>query len=192
MGKEETILMGLRTLCTMFNREPSEPLMRAFIWGLEDLEESSLRRAFARAITDCKFFPVCAEIRELCGVPKKTDDAILAWGAVRRAIDQHDYTTSVDFGALVNAVVRNLGGWVRLCDLGREELDVWARKEFERIYAAFSEKDPATLHGEALQGAFDGRPGHHPHRRKSPATAGLAAPAGDISDLVRELAESKS
>jgi hypothetical protein len=160
------------------------------------LTDAELALATKRAVAECRFMPAPAELLTLAGRGRNTEvEGAEAWETVRRAVDEHDYTASVDFGPLVNAVVRNLGGWDRLCRLDLEALNVWARKEFERIYAAFSPKDPAALNGDPHIGAFKGRPvpirigGKLPVRRIEAATGTMLA---ETRNLVRELAESKA
>lgn len=196
MTKQETFVTIVTTLCESFNRVPTDGLLEGYWMALSDLSEEEMKRACARAMAESKFMPVPAELLEYAGrAQKRATDIADAWEAVRRAIDKHDYTDSVDFGALVNAVIRNLGGWQRLCDLGREQLDVWTRKEFERIYELFAVKDPATLHGEYHRGAFAG-PIHHIQIGPTKQQKQLKEQANDarrgIVEMVIELADRKS
>lgn len=177
---------------------PRQPLEDAALEGfwmvLGDLTDDEFAVATKRAMTECKFMPAPSELLTLAGRGHDAG-AAEAWEAVRRAVDVHDYTASVDFGPLVNAVVRNLGGWDRLCRLDLEALNVWARKEFERVYAAFSPKDPASLNGEPHIGAFKGRlipiriGGKLPIRRIEAAPGTMLA---ETRNLVRELADGKA
>jgi hypothetical protein len=192
MTKREAMVTSVTLLAANFNRETSAPLFESYWLVLSDLGPEELAVATRRALAECKFMPTASELLTLSGHGRSVVfDAAQAWEAVRRAIDKHDYTTSVDFGALVNAIVRNIGGWMRLCDLPREDLDVWARKEFERLYTEFANKDAATLHGEPLAGSFGGVPVRVPIGGKMPPLA-LPAPKNAISSLVRNLADTKS
>lgn len=192
MTKREAMVTSVTLLAANFNRETSAPLFESYWLVLSDLGPEELAVATRRALAECKFMPTASELLTLSGHGRSVVfDAAQAWEAVRRAIDKHDYTTSVDFGPLVNAIVRNIGGWLRLCDLPREDLDVWARKEFERLYAEFANKDAATLHGEPLAGAFGGAPVRIPIGGKMPPRA-LPPAKTAISDLVRNLADAKS
>lgn len=155
MTKREHFATSIALLASTFNRTLPAAGIEGYWLTLQGLGEDELANATKRALAECRFMPAPAELLALAARGRSlTADMAVAWQAVRRAINVHDYTDSVDFGPLVNAVVRNLGGWLRLCALGREDLDVWARKEFERIYTAFVEKDPATLNGDPHMGEF--------------------------------------
>jgi hypothetical protein len=187
--RDEVLRGGLATMGITFNREMTAALADVYWNALQVLTEAELTRAFARALTECKFFPVPAELLTFAGRgPRDVGaDAIEAWGAVRRAIDVHDWNHSVDFGPLVNAVVRNLGGWRELCDLKLPDLDVWARKRFTQTYAAFADKDPGTLNGAPLMSATS-KVYRIPIGSVLPPLA-LPAPPSAVADIVRELVD---
>lgn len=192
MTTRESVIQAVTMLATTFNRPVTAEFVEAYQLGMSGLGPDDVARALKRALRECKFMPAPAELIALSGASERRGLATAeAWEAVRRAIDVHDYTTSVDFGPLVNAILRNMGGWLRLCDLPLEGLDVWARKEFERLYAEFAEKDPATLHGEPHRGAFGGPFVPVAIGGKLPPRA-LPPPAAPAVDVVRELAEAKS
>lgn len=156
MTTREAVIKAVAVLTTAFNRESSETLTEAYLLALSDLSADEVAAAMKRAMVECRFMPVPSELRAFSRPPRDmARDIALAWEAVRRAVDAHDYTKSVDFGPLVNAVVRNLGGWQALCASTVPDL-VWRRKDFERVYATFAAADPLTLHGGPLRGAFDG------------------------------------
>jgi hypothetical protein len=156
---------------------------------LRDLDLEALKRAVGMAGRTLRFFPKPSELRELAGRSRSADIAT-AWEAVRAAMDRYDYTHSVDFGPLVNAVVRNLGGWVEICGKSILQL-VWVRKDFERVYEAFASTDHASLRGEPLRGAFGGEPVRIAIAGVTPPLQLPPAPNG-ASTLVRQLADSKT
>ena len=196
MANRKAFTAMMAMLGETFRRDLTEPMMDGYWMALEDLTEDEFRAAATRAVRECKFMPAPSELRAFVRQPRNVEsEALEAWEAVRGAIDKHDYTDSVDFGPLVNAVVRNLGGWYRLCDLKLEQLDVWTRKEFERVYGEFAHKDPSTLHGDAHIGAFNKVPvriaigGVKPlPQLEPPPTNG----AGSVRQLIRDLANGKS
>ncbi len=192
MTKREAIVTAVTLLAAQFNRETSAPLFESYWLVLSDLSPEEIATATRRALSEGRFMPTAAELLKFSGHARSAVfDCACAWEAVRRAVDQHDYTTSVDFGPLVNAIVRNMGGWLRLCDLGRDALDVWARKDFERLFAEFSEKDPGTLHGEPHAGQFGGAPVRIAIGGKMPPLQ-ITAPTNQAIELVRQLADAKS
>jgi hypothetical protein len=65
--------------------------------------------------------------------------ADMAFAALRRAVGRVGHWSSPSFDdPLLNATVRNLGGWLRVCDLDIQQFETWYRKDFLRIYAMFS------------------------------------------------------
>jgi len=145
--------------------------------------------------------PSPAELLSFVRQNNPTADAAKAWGIVRRSIDEHDWDVStIDFGPLVNAVIRNIGGWDTLCQARLPELDNpgWLRKRFEEIYLAFRQTDPRSLRGEPLDGKLPPS-WRTPKHVLVPMDGGPAqlrltgpSPAGEIQAIVRDLAEAKS
>lgn len=196
MTKREAVIQAVTVLATTFNREISATLIEAYQLGLDAIDADAVARATKRALAECKFMPAPAELLALVG--EKRDVAALgaeAWASVRWAVDAYDYTASPDFGPLVNACIRNIGGWGRLCDMKLGELDVWARREFLRLYALFADQDPAKLDGAPFVGflheaTFFVAIGTQ-NAPFNPARA-LAAPPSALAPVVRALADAKS
>ncbi|MES1164170.1 MAG: hypothetical protein ABUR63_00315 [Verrucomicrobiota bacterium] len=181
-------------LSETFRQPLTEAAIEGYIEALEDLDQAVINMARKRALRECRFMPTPMELRELAGIsgPRVLTRKIAdAWEAVVAAMRQHDYTTSVDFGPLVNAVIRNLGGWQAACAWTTTEIETWKRKEFERVYEAFAAGDQSTLRGEPLVGAFGGTPERIAIAGKAPPLQ-LAPAPNDATALVRELADAKS
>lgn len=154
------VTAAVTMLAETFRQTLGAGALEGYWIALRDLTAEELAHATGRAVREGRFMPTPAELLELAGWGGTRASAIAAaqaWEAVRTAMDRHDYTTSVDFGPLVNAVVRNLGGWVALCDKSVPDL-VWVRKDFERLYSDFGSKPPESLNGAPLRGQFGGAP----------------------------------
>lgn len=156
MTKRELFVTIMETLGETFNRPLTDGLLEGYWMALEDLTENEIKAAAKRAIVTSKFMPSPSELLAFAR-PKRNPAAnvIQAWQAVRKAIDVYDWNVgTIDFGPLVNAVVRNLGGWDTLCRATLPELDNpgWLRKRFDEVYSALSSADPTTLHGDPLEG----------------------------------------
>lgn len=193
MTSKQTFITMITMLSSTFRQQLDQPAIDGYWLSLEDLTEDEFKDVCKRALRESKFMPSPAELLAFAGkAGAKAMEARIAqaWDAVRGAMDKHDYTTSVDFGPLVNAVVRSCGGWVELCAKSIPDL-VWTRKEFARLYEAFAEKDPASLHGETLRGAFSGAVVRVPIGGVTPPLA-LPAKRSEVADLVRSLADDKS
>lgn len=187
----------MNILSDYFRQQLTDGAMEGYWIALSDLTDAQMNAAVTRALRESKFLPSGSELITFAGVANALPLRIAeAWEAVRRAIRVHDYTDSVDFGPRVNAVVRNMGGWLRLCELNREQLDVWGRKEFERAYEAFADKPEGQLNGEPHRGELLG-PIHwvqigNANARRDPKRQ-LPSPSDDSAmRLVAELAERKS
>lgn len=124
-------------LAANFGKPAEEPLLEAYWRALRDLPLGAVEQAVDAALRQCKHMPRGVELRELAGEIPNTSRAVLAWAALQKAIGQHGAYRSVDFDdPVINATVRNLGGWQRLCAMPVEEFEKWLRKDFERVYAS--------------------------------------------------------
>jgi len=99
-----------------------------------------VKRAFSKHIQDPvkgEWMPKPANIiAKLEGSPERS--ALLAWTEVEEAVSRIGRYETVQFAdPVINAVIRNLGGWISLCDQDLDE--PWMQKEFERRYLAYSE-----------------------------------------------------
>ncbi len=130
---------AIAALCLTFGREATEELYDAYWMGVSDLSIESLQLAVANAIRKCSQFPRPVELRQLAGEQTNEQRAIAAWGDVLRAVGLGPYK-HIDFqDKLINAAVRNLGGWPTFCGrFSDEESEKWARLEFIKAYQAFS------------------------------------------------------
>lgn len=161
MTNREAFVTGLAVLGATFDRKLATAAVEGYWLALSDLSEDEWKGLMKRALSECKFMPAPAEL--LVMARPKADPgvaAIQAWQAVRKAIDKYDYlVATIDFGSLVNAVIRNLGGWDALCKASLPELDNpgWLRKRFEEVYHSLSTSEPSALHGEPLKGALPPR-----------------------------------
>ena len=204
MTKREAFVVVMTMLAETYRVAVTDAMLDGYWLVLDDLTEAQLKVAARAALSrPSGFMPSPGELLAFVRPAVSMETAsVVAWQAVRRAIDVHDYlVATIDFGPLVNAVIRNLGGWDTLCRATLPELDNpgWLRKRFEEVYRALSTTNPQALNGEALSGALppnyqdpphvvvsiDGSP--QPKRIESNGEA-----RDSIAAHVRDLAESKS
>jgi hypothetical protein len=126
-------------LCASFGTDASTALYNSYWLGLADIELSSVQSAVARAIRECSHLPRPAELRKLSGEQSGETRSMAAWNDVQRALPIGPYK-HIDFqDKIINAVVRNLGGWPnfvgRFTDADSEK---WVRIEFIKCYEAFA------------------------------------------------------
>lgn len=205
MTKREAFAVVMTMLGETYGRPLTDVMMDGYWLVLEDLEEGELRRAARAHMAASKFMPTPAEL--LAHVRPRVNPgvaALTAWQVVRKAIDVHDWNVgSIDFGPLVNAVVRNLGGWDTLCRATLPELDNpgWLRKRFEEVYGMLSQANQDALHGEPLEGKLpplcQGAPrvvvpmdGGGPPRKRLEAN-GVSDARASIAAHIKKLADDK-
>jgi hypothetical protein len=189
--KEQAFAAGMGALASVFNRALDKTAIRAYELALGELSAEEMASATGAALKACRFMPTPAELLALGKPPRNLAiEAADAWEAVCEAMNRHDYTDSVDFGPLVNAVVRNLGGWIALCDATKTDLK-FGRKGFERLYADFASKPLGALRGDPLMGSHKAAPVRIAIAGKLPPLQ-LASAPDPVRQVVRELAEAKS
>lgn len=120
--------------------------------AMRDLSQSEVQDAILGFVQNSTEFPTPAAVRKFAGPRGLADSerAKLAWGQVRTAIRQHGGYQSVDFeDRIVNAVIREMGGWNQLCESSVDEM-VWREKDFIRLYEAVAKSgvgDASALPG---------------------------------------------
>ncbi|HUT60448.1 MAG TPA: DUF6475 domain-containing protein [Phycisphaerae bacterium] len=147
---------AISALVVTFSKEASEALFEGYRIGLEGVPVEAVEHAVARALRECKFMPLPAELRELAGILSPADRAIKAWDIFTRAISVHGCYTSVNFDdPVINATIRNLGGWVPVLIEMEEQGDTWVRKNFERIYKSLASTGITNSQALALCGIHE-------------------------------------
>lgn len=136
--------------------EVTEAVIEAYWIALEELPLEDVSRGIAGAIrAGGRGLPEAEELRQLAGHQPINAKAIRAWNAMRQAIHQHGPYRTVDFDdPAINATVRTLGGWVRLCSTDTEEMDRYIRREFERIYREVSRTGVTDEEAAPVLGIF--------------------------------------
>lgn len=120
-----------------------------WIDGLAGLTTQGIAEALRRFNRESSEYPKPATVRKYAGLEGLTDEkrAEIAWGTVRRTILSYGAYYAVNFNdPLVNAAIRNIGGWESLCNTPTDEL-VWKEKSFVQAYVTV-----------ARTGIGDGRP----------------------------------
>lgn len=147
---------AITALAASFRAESDEAMLEGYWWALDDLPLEAVQRAVRSAMRQCKFMPAAFELRELSGVMSNQARAVLAWAAFEKAVRIHGGYETINFDdPLINATVRNLGGWERCCLLPCEEFDKWLRKDFERVYLALLSSGVSAEAAAPLIGVFD-------------------------------------
>lgn len=147
----------MQALCAAFTVEPSAPLLEGYWIALRSLPVEQFRLAIGRALETCRRMPSAAELRDLAGVMPPEVRATRAWEAVRSSVARHGAYASPDFDdPAINATIRNLGGWVRICSAEPDEFAKWLRKDFERVYVGFLRTGVTSQSAAPLRGLLEG------------------------------------
>jgi hypothetical protein len=110
------------------------------VWfdSLSDLTDDQLRHAVATAVRDGDDWPTISKLRrysDSTGIDSK-NRPLAAWQAVREAIPKVGAYMSPCFDdPVVNAVIRQLGGWPVVCETLTTEMK-WLEKDFCKTYSA--------------------------------------------------------
>lgn len=141
-SRQEQIAECVAILAEAFRQRVSETTFQSYDIGLSDLDVGDIKRAVVRAIRECQFMPTVHELRKLCGAGASSIDAkdrpLAAWQAVRDAIRRVGGYDSPNFAdPVVNAAIRELGGWVLVCDTPTDEMH-WVEKRFCQVYSALA------------------------------------------------------
>ena len=137
-------------LAEAFDKRPTDAFLNAYQLGLDGVPIEAIERAVAASLKTSKFMPRPVELRQLAGELAPDDRAVAAWQAVCDAIDGgYNSYDSVDFDdGLINATIRNMGGWVSLLEKTTDEFDKWAKQDFLKTYQAFQR---AGVNGDACR-----------------------------------------
>lgn len=164
---------------TIGQKQISTATINGWIEGLDGLTIEQIMVGVRRALKTCKFMPTPVEIRELAGELKGQDRAVKAWMALERAIVQQGAYRTVDFDdRVVNATVRSLGGWERVCETDPKEFDTFTRQKFIAAYAALWAAGVGEEEAAPLQGIFDRENSKHGFEAQEPQliVTGLPVP----------------
>ncbi len=138
-SESERFGMSIAALAAAFNREIDQATLQAYRWGTDGMTVEAIERACIQAIRESKFMPTPAELRELGGEISQKSIGLLAWESFTQADRKHGSYTSVDFDdRTINAVIRNLGGWLEITLLEGEEYYKWLRHRFIDAYEKLS------------------------------------------------------
>jgi hypothetical protein len=155
--RDSRLAVAVAVLGESYGRQITTTTIQAYEMGLAGLPIVSIERAVQRAVTERKFMPTPAELRELSGELLPQDRAIRAWDAAMKAVASDGYYRSVDFDdKCVNATIHSMGGWMRFNERLDEEEEKWLRKEFSDLYVSF-------LRGGISQESASYLIGYHEH-----------------------------
>lgn len=127
----------LLAVAEMYQRKLTDSTVALYFESLKDLDLSQIKHGVKLHCEDQdegKFMPLPAHIRGKIAHREKTP--LLAWAQVVRTMESHGSYSSVRFvDGVINAVIRDMGGWPWICV--QDISEPWTQKEFERRYADY-------------------------------------------------------
>ena len=121
------------------NKEKQE----LYFLALKDLSREEFMNGFIRLLKDREYtnFPSIAEIRKYSLWLKEEDIETrihIAKEKLKYAIKIFGAYQSVAFDdPNIHAVIDSLGGWIKVCTMGEEELEKFITFEFKKVYKAY-------------------------------------------------------
>jgi hypothetical protein len=129
----------------VYSKNISEEMAEIYWQSLEQFEFNQIKNAFKLHVNDHengRFFPKIIDITRFIQDSNqiKSDKA---WGAVLDAIGRvGSYDNVVFDDVTIHLVIKNMGGWVQLCQSQTTQLD-FKSKEFKKLYINFTISPPA-------------------------------------------------
>lgn len=127
---------GMNQLAAVFNRELTPGLLEVYRAQFGDWSGEAWAHVVNRACGELKFWPKPVELKEM-GAVSRGDAVERAWGVVEGALRTVGRYRSVDFGPAVNAAVRHIGGWQKLCETNTDELH-FRQRDFGKALDLYS------------------------------------------------------
>lgn len=155
MDDKEKPEFGARILAIglLYEKQITKVVIDLYWTALRDLELAEIEKALQTHMRDPdkgRFMPKPADLRGHVCKPEKT--SIIAWSQVEDAYCRYNYYATVQFeDGVINAVIKDMGGWPWFCGQNLDE--PWTQKEFERRYNAYKAAG-VQLH-EPLCGHFE-------------------------------------
>jgi hypothetical protein len=137
MQPEPRLAIAVTALAESFRQTVTEALLLGYQMGLSGVPIEAAERACVIALQRCRFMPVPAELREiaLTNGTSYASVAAHAFVTLQRAVVYVGEDRSVNFAdGAINATVRRLGGWRRVCLLEPSEFDKWFKRDFTETY----------------------------------------------------------
>ena len=157
--------------CEVFNRTFSDDGIDMWFRSFSDLPVAEFQVAIARFIREAKSgtFPTPGEIRKLCPSGMADEDrSLVAWNAAVKASRCYGFDATVDFSdRIINAVIRQMGGWEEFRDWDASERK-WKEREFRAKYEHIARTGSGD--GSPLIGFIDRTNIANGHERREPIT----------------------
>ena len=149
-------MASLTVIAETVNKKISPALMKTYWACLKDYKFSAVQHALSELLKNPNakkhpYFPVPTDVITI--IQGSVDEkSLIAWTEVKKAIREIGQYDSVIFSdELIHAVIRDMGGWIHLCQCSEKEL-TFAQRDFERRYQMYCRKRPRGVLPHQLTG----------------------------------------
>ncbi len=148
-NEKQVFFASLAVIAETVNRKISPVLMKAYWACLEPYPFGEVQRALGEILKnpDIKkhpYFPIPTDIIEIIEGDVQSK-SLWAWTEVTKAIREIGHYDSVIFAdELIHVVIRDMGGWIKLCHYTEKELP-FVQRDFERRYQIYCRRRPEIL-----------------------------------------------
>lgn len=178
---------SLSAMSELYGKPLSEGAITLWWQALQRYDIEQIEAAIRGCVEDPEggqFMPKPADIiKRLDGTA--TDRSLMAWGKVLDAMQRVGAYSSVVFDdGLIHAAVEDMGGWVKLCRSGVDELPFMQRR-FCDTYRAYARR-PDVRYPPRLAGEHEAQNALKGHRSGPPAIVGDPSKAQAVQRLGQE------
>lgn len=131
----------LVTMLEVYGIQASRTVLVGYEWALQGVSDEDLEMSIAhtmRTWSPARGFgaPRPADLLRLVGYRPVEERAALAWSALNLAADRVGGDGSIEIDdAIASEALRDIGGWVRFCEIGEKE-EPFERRRFAELYRA--------------------------------------------------------
>ncbi|MCP5006887.1 MAG: hypothetical protein GY941_23515 [Planctomycetes bacterium] len=154
---EDAILELLKEVSAYYEKELPEITHEFWFNSMKRFELNSVSKAFAIHMNtpdSGKFMPKIADIVKILDGTSK-DAGFVAWTKVKESISQVGSYESICFDdPIIHLVIKDLGGWVHLCQSKEEQLKFIAN-EFRTRYDGYKAKGDIPKFPKRLAGLIE-------------------------------------
>lgn len=137
----------MKVIAALYHKAFTDELIDIYWESLEEFSLEEVSKALRLHVRDTeagRFLPKPADIvRFIEGSSESC--ALQAWTKVERAFSQVGRYQSLAFDdPLIHAVIQDMGGWIKLCDITLKELP-FCCNEFQKRYRGFLNRKPLQI-----------------------------------------------
>lgn len=153
-----TFLEGIELIQVVTGKKLSEPQSKAYRILLDDIQDQDFVTGINNMLRERVYanFPMPAEIRDYClGTRKEELDLRVAKAIIqiKKAVGIAGMYTTVAFDdPIIHLVIRDFGGWTKLCEKDLDEFENLLKWDLPKLYKAYACREntdiPIMLEGK--------------------------------------------